>query len=81
MSKSKIVPCTETAVEWPPINSRWIENDPRATVKRLGRAVLAHDKERGKVQLDGVVKTWAKVERFNGKRGGYTRVFTPAEDF
>ena len=68
-------------VEWPPIGSRWIENDPRATIKRLGRKVLAHDTKRGKVQLDGCVKTWAKVERFNEKRGGYSRIFDKAENW
>lgn len=66
--------CRERDEEWPPLGSRWLECDPRATVKTLGREVLAHDKERGKVQLDGAVKTWAKVERFNGKRGGYRRI-------
>jgi len=67
------------AVEWPPIGSRWKENDPRSA--GIPRKVLAHRKIDKKVQLDGPVKTWASLHRFNGKRSGYSRVFTPAEDF
>ena len=63
----------ETAsLAWPPIGSCWKENDPRPISGR--RTVIAHDKAKGKVQLGGYPKTWAKVERFNGKRGGYSQV-------
>lgn len=62
---------TDTRVEWPPIGSFWQENDPRSSGRR---EVLAHDRKRGKVQLAGYPRTWAKVERFNGRRGGYSPV-------
>lgn len=62
----------DATVVWPRIGSCWKENDPRAMSQR--RPVLALDRERGKVQLGGYPKTWCKVERFNGRRGGYTEV-------
>lgn len=65
--------------QYPPIGSLWRENDPRSW--GLKRRVLAHDFDRGKVQLDGPVKTWAKAERFNGKRGGYSRVNEQGEPY
>ena len=60
------------APEWPEIGSWWRENDPRGT--KFARQVIAHRKLDGRVQLDGPVKTWARIERFNGKRGGYSKV-------
>ena len=60
---------------WPPIGSVWKENDKRSL--QLPRKVLAHDRAKGKVQLDGYPTTWAKVERFNGKSSGYSRVDSP----
>lgn len=59
-------------VDWPPIGSWWRENDYRGGT--VAKQVIAHDKVRGKVQLMGAIRTWASVNRFNGKSGGYTRV-------
>jgi hypothetical protein len=61
---------TETGAPFPPIGSFWKENDPRAW--GLRKEVVAHDLKRRRVQFN--TRRWAKVERFNGKRGGYTQV-------
>jgi hypothetical protein len=56
---------------YPPIGSRWKERDLR--VERTIR-VVRYDLENRRVRitcLETDKLTWAKVERFNGKSGGY----------
>lgn len=60
-------------IERPPIGSRWKENDPR--VERIV-TVLGYEERTGQVCITskpGVI-SWANPKRFNGKRGGYSRV-------
>lgn len=57
--------------EWPAIGSRWREVDPRFDRVVV---VVSYDKQQRKVGIStGGNLTWAKVERFNGKRGGYAK--------
>ena len=63
---------------YPAVGSHWKEVDPR--INRVVE-VVAHDTARRKVgitRMHSIQVTWAKVERFNGKRGGY-RPATPDE--
>ena len=50
------------------IGQRWREVDPRFT--RIVE-VIGLDEEKQKVQIQWVRKSWARLSRFNGKRGGY----------
>ena len=64
---------------YPPIGSRWKERDLR--VERTIR-VVRYDLEKGRVRitcLETDKLTWAKVERFNGKSGGYAPLPAPAK--
>jgi hypothetical protein len=57
--------------QYPPIGSKWKERDLRvARTVQIVRYDLAQRRVRI-VCLETDRLTWAKVERFNGKRGGY----------
>lgn len=64
-----------TEMEWPPIGTWWRENHKQPG---LPKKVVSHCSD-GKVGLENTLGrvTYAKVERFNGKRGGYSRMMTP----
>lgn len=62
------------APQFPPIGSQWKERDERVsrTVK-----VVRYDVPKRRVRivcLETDRLTWAKVERFDGKSGGYAQV-------
>jgi hypothetical protein len=63
----------------PPIGSTWLDRDPREkrTIK-----VIRYDAEKQRVRIHCIetdVLSWAKPERFNGKSGGYARLYiTPS---
>lgn len=50
------------------IGQKWREVDPRFT--RIVE-VVGFDADIKKVQIRGIRYAWARLERFNGKRGGY----------
>jgi len=57
--------------QFPPIGSKWKERDLR--VERTNQ-VVRYDLEKRRVRiacLETDKLTWAKLERFNGKSGGY----------
>lgn len=57
--------------EYPPVGSKWQELDRR--VKRTVQ-VIRHDVTNRRVRIACIETerlSWAKPERFNGKRGGY----------
>ncbi len=57
--------------QYPPVGSKWKEVDLR--VSRIVR-VIRHDLANGRVRINCIETdrlTWAKLERFNGKSGGY----------
>ena len=58
-------------VQYPPVGSKWKERDIR--VARTVQ-VIRYDLAKRRVRiacLETERLTWAKVERFNGKSGGY----------
>ena len=58
-------------IQYPPIGSKWKERDLR--VQRTIQ-VVRYDLEKRRVRiacLETDKLTWAKLERFNGKSGGY----------
>ena len=62
------------ATQFPPVGSTWKERDTRVsrTIK-----VVRYDLPKRRVRivcLETDRLTWAKVERFDGKSGGYARV-------
>jgi hypothetical protein len=59
---------------YPPVGSKWKEIDVRVarTVE-----VIRYDTTKGLVRINCIETqrlTWAKLERFNGKRGGYAKI-------
>ena len=59
---------------YPPIGSKWKEVDVR-----VGRTieVIRYDVAKALVRINCLETqrlTWAKLERFNGKSGGYARI-------
>lgn len=63
-----------TEEKLPPIGSKWRELDVR--VKRTIQ-VVRYDPAKRRVRiacLETDRLSWAKPERFNGKRGGYARI-------
>ena len=63
-----------TEEKLPPIGSQWRELDVR--VKRTIQ-VVRYDPAKRRVRiacLETDRLSWAKPERFNGKRGGYARI-------
>lgn len=63
-----------TKPQYPPVGSRWKEVDLRVarTVE-----VIRYDVPNGRVRINCLETqrlTWAKLERFNGKSGGYARL-------
>lgn len=72
MTKRNIT--AKTAVQYPPIGSKWNDRDLRT--KRTVR-VVRYDLSKKLVRiacLETDRLSWAKPERFNGKSGGYARV-------
>ena len=68
------------ATQYPPVGSTWKERDRRVsrTIK-----VVRYDEAKRRVRivcLETDRLTWAKLERFDGKSGGYARVPTTAKD-
>lgn len=69
----------KNAIEYPPIGSRWRDNDPR-----LGREIqiIEHDDENDRVACRSVAKgrlSYINVMRFNSTgRGAYTRIHDDA---
>ena len=62
--------------QFPPIGSKWKERDLR--VERTIQ-VVRYDLEKRRVRiacLETDKLTWAKLERFNGKSGGYAPLAT-----
>lgn len=65
--------------QYPPIGSKWKERDLR--VQRTLQ-VVRYDIDNRRVRitcLETEKLTWAKLERFNGKSGGYAPVAEPAK--
>jgi hypothetical protein len=59
--------------EWPAIGSWWRENDHAGGT--VAKEVVAHDKTFDRVQLRSSARTtWAALRRFNGRKGGYSKV-------
>ncbi|MBI3375306.1 MAG: hypothetical protein HY017_26605 [Betaproteobacteria bacterium] len=61
-------------IQYPPVGSRWREVDER--VARTVQ-VIRYDLVKGRVRINCIETqqlTWAKPERFNGKRGGYAKI-------
>lgn len=57
--------------QYPPVGSKWMEVDLRVTrTVQVVRYDLAHRRVRINC-LETQRLSWAKVERFNGKSGGY----------
>lgn len=68
------------ASQYPPIGSKWKERDLRAprTVE-----VIRYDVAKRRVRivcLETDRLTWAKVERFDGKSGGYAALESPPQN-
>jgi hypothetical protein len=64
--------------QYPPIGSKWKERDLR--VERTIQ-VVRYDLDKRRVRIACIETdklTWAKLERFNGKSGGYAPM-APAE--
>ena len=60
--------------QYPPVGSKWKEVDTR--VARTVQ-VIRYDLATGRVRINCIETqrlTWAKPERFNGKRGGYAKL-------
>jgi hypothetical protein len=60
--------------QYPPIGSKWKEVDLR--VKRTVH-VVRYDVANRRVRINCIETqrlTWARPERFNGKRGGYVQI-------
>ena len=58
-------------MKFPPIGSKWRELDAR--VKRTVE-IIRYDKSKGLIRINCIETqrlSWAKPERFNGKKGGY----------
>jgi len=61
-------------IQYPAVGSKWKERD-----RRVARTiqVVRYDLAKGRVRitcLETERLTWAKVERFNGKSGGYAAI-------
>jgi hypothetical protein len=66
-------------IHYPPIGSKWKERDPR--VARTVQ-VVRYDLGKRRVRivcLETDRLTWAKLERFNGKSGGYAPLAAPPQ--
>jgi hypothetical protein len=66
-------------VQYPPVGSKWKERDLR--VARTVQ-VIRYDVAQRRVRivcLETERLTWAKLERFNGKSGGYAPLSLPAK--
>jgi hypothetical protein len=60
--------------DYPPLGSKWKEADAR--VSRTVQ-VIRYDRAKRQVRINCLETdklTWAKVERFNGKSGGYVKL-------
>ena len=58
-------------LRYPPVGSKWKDMDARVT-RTL--QVIRYDTEKGRIRINCLETqrlTWAKPERFNGKKGGY----------
>jgi hypothetical protein len=61
-------------IPYPPVGSKWKDRDPRV-IRTI--QVIRYDLSKQRVRivcLETDRLTWAKVERFNGKSGGYAPV-------
>jgi hypothetical protein len=66
-------------IEYPPIGSKWKERDLR--VARTVQ-VVRYDVAKRLVRIACIETerlTWAKIERFNGKSGGYALLALPSQ--
>jgi hypothetical protein len=66
-------------IDYPPIGSKWKERDLRvARTVQVVRYDVAKQRVRI-VCLETERLTWAKLERFNGKSGGYAPLSLPVK--
>jgi hypothetical protein len=67
------------SIQYPPVGSKWKERDLR--VARTVQ-VVRYDAAKRRIRivcLETDRLTWAKVERFNGKSGGYAPLSAPPQ--
>jgi hypothetical protein len=79
-ARSPLAPREQVMTEavWPEFGSRWQEVDPRCE-GRIVEVVYGFDVIERKVRIKNTATgriTWARISRFNGKRGGY-RLLAP----
>jgi hypothetical protein len=67
-------------IQYPPVGSQWTERDLRvARTVQIVRYDVAKRRVRI-VCLETDRLSWAKLQRFNGKSGGYAPLSTPPTD-